>query len=285
MTDYITQIQSEDVDICQLSREAQGVSGLSCIVSGGGYVIARFQQEPSQQQIDDFDSIVAAHTAGSLRVKLWRYIEGHHETSCLEPPSDVDYITGLSSRLHPTNSVIVDGEVRQTDYYAQATMNQQTGQVSYSDLVIRESFTYQRDAVGFARARTQVISWYREDGSAHPATKTRFKLYEPDESLREGQRRRRNITDKLAMDLSWWLIATQTHLQNPQHRIDLGRNFMRHHKLSFDMFAEASSAQILYDIRDDEVSDHATWIDDEISAGATIRQTVLDALNIWNITL
>jgi hypothetical protein len=147
--------------------------------------------------------------------------------------------------------------------------------------VVRESFVYQRDAVGFARGRVQTITWYREDDTPHPTTKQRVKFYEPDESLREGYRRRGNITDKLAMDMAGWLMVTQTQLANQQDRLNLGREFMRQHKLSFDMFVEASSAQILYDVTDDTTD----WLDDLLAPGVTIRATILDALNIWNLTL
>lgn len=218
-------------------------------------------------------------------VKLYRYVDPNTVRDLSTPPHTLDYITGIDGRLHPTNAVMVDGEVRQIDYYADATMDPATGQVSYDDLVVRESFVYQRDAVGFARGRVQTITWYTEDDEPHPSTKQRMKLYEPEESLREGQRRRGNITDKLAMDLTYWLLATQTQLANPQDRIDLGRDFMRFHKLSFDMFVEASSSQILYDVRDDDDPAHAVWIDDELAPGVTIRATILDALNIWNLTL
>lgn len=221
---------------------------------------------------------------GPLDVKLFRYIPMEF-VSYDEPPLDVNYETGLTTRLHPTVSEMVDGEVRRIDYYASASIDMQTGAVSYSDLIVREDFAYQRDAVGFARARTQTITWYLEDGTPHPTTKQRPKFYEPDESLREGMRRRGNITDKLAMDLAGILMVTQTQLANPQDRLDLGRDFMRFHKTSFDMFVDASSAQILYDVRDDAEPAHAVWIDDEIAPGVTIRATILDALNIWSLTL
>jgi hypothetical protein len=213
-------------------------------------------------------------------VKLYRYATRQYEDVSV-PPVGLNYVTGIDGRLHPTNAVMVDGEVRQIDYYAEATMDPATGQVSYDDLVVRESFVYQRDAVGFARGRVQTITWYREDDTPHPTTKQRVKFYEPDESLREGYRRRGNITDKLAMDMAGWLMVTQTQLANQQDRLNLGREFMRQHKLSFDMFVEASSAQILYDVTDDTTD----WLDDLLAPGVTIRATILDALNIWNLTL
>lgn len=213
-------------------------------------------------------------------VKVYRFVRGD-VSDFSTPPFELDYITSIDGRLHPTNSVIVDGEVRRTDYYAEASMDAY-GAVTYSDLIVREDFVYTRDAIGFARTRVQTISWYLEDDTPHADTKVRTKLYERDESMREGVRRRSNIGDKLAMDLAGWLYVTQTQLANPQARIDLGREFMRQYKLSFDMFIDASSSQILYDVRDDASN---AWLNSYLAPGLTIRAKILDDLNIWNLTL
>lgn len=215
-------------------------------------------------------------------VKLYRYVDANRISDPSTPPHTLNYITGIDGRLHPTNSIIVDGEIRRIDYYANASPPNAQGVVVYDDLVIREEFVYARDAIGFARARVQTITWFTEDDEPHASTKQRVKFYENDESLREGQRRRSNITDTLAMTLTGILVATQTSIPTMQGRIDVGREFMRYWKTSFDMFTQASSAQILYDVRDDAV--HA-WLDTPIAAGATIRSKILDDLNIWNLEL
>jgi hypothetical protein len=280
--EYVTEKSVDEVDLEQLGRELASVPGVMYATSGGGSVIVYLDSEPSSDQVDAIAERLAAHVPGSLRVKLWRYIERHAGMSRLDPPLDVDYITQVTQRLHPTNSIIVDGEIRRIDYYANASAPNAQGVVTYGDLIVREDFAYTRDSIGFARARVQTITWMREDGTAHPSTKQRVKFYENDESLREGQRRRSNITDTLAMTLTGILVATQTSITSLQGRIDVGREFMRFYKTSFDMFTQASSAQILYDVRDDAV--HA-WLDTPIAAGVTIRSKILDDLNIWDLTL
>lgn len=215
-------------------------------------------------------------------IKIYRYIPRRFSNyEC--PPSDWDFTTGLSRRLHPTISLMIDGEVRQIDHYEQATMNAD-GSITYTDLIVREEFVYTRDSIGFALYRTQKITWFREDGTAHPDTKTRLKLYERDERMREGQRRRANITDKLAMDLSEWLVATQTQEPDVQKRIDMGRAFMRAHKIGFDMFVDAAAKDILYEIRDDTNVAHA-WLDQEKTTGVTVRKWMIDVLNIWDVVV
>lgn len=278
-----TLLSQDQIREDQLRVELSTIALFERLDIGNGSVLALLDDAATQQDIDDALAISAAHDPGALDVKIWRYVD-RADASLLDVPLDANYITDTNMRLHPTHAVVVDGEIRRVEYYADATMDQQTGVVTYNDLVIAEDFVYTRDTVGFARARTQTITWYREDGSAHSTTKTRVKLYEPDESMREGVRRRGNITDKLAMDLANWLMATQTQLANPQDRLDLGRAFMREYKIDFDMFVDASSSAILYLVRDNVEPEHA-WLDDEIAPGVTIRDSILDALNIWNLTL
>jgi len=103
-------------------------------------------------------------------------------------------------------------------------------------------------------------------------------------SLQEGQRRRGNIIDKLMMEISGILIATQTQISSVQERIELGRAFISDHKTSLDMFTQASSPQILYDVDADDNPDHS-WVDDHISETVTIREYIISSMNIWGLTI
>lgn len=231
-------------------------------------------------------SIAALTAVLPTHVKLYRYMpnanDGHHNKN--EPPFSTDYVTGVEGRLNPTNATVVKGEIRRIDYYANATApDPVTGAVAYSDLIVREEFAYTRDSIGFARARTQTITWYREDGTAHPTVKTRLKYYEPQDSMIEGQRRRRNITDKTMMEVTNWLVATQTQLTSVQARIDLGRDFMKYHKTNFDMFIDASSKQVWYDVRDSGIVLHP-WLSSNYSTGLTVRKKIQDDINIWGLS-
>lgn len=210
-------------------------------------------------------------------VKLYRYLP-LSDRDKRDVPSNINYITGITGRIHPTNTIIISGEIRQVDYYANASAPNAQGVITYDDLVIRETFAYTRDAMGFARARTQTITWYKEDGTPHAGTKTRVKYYENDESIREGQRRRKNITDTLSMTITKWLLSTQT--GTPKERIDIGRTFLHYYKTSFNMFSDASSSRIIHDLVTDSVPAHA-WIDQTFSTGVTVRHKMIDELNIW----
>ena len=279
---HITEVSTDSIDVLQLQEELSAVSGYSHIMTGSGIVEVIFDEEPSQQVLDETDAILTDHVPGALNVKLYRYIETQ-KVDKRRPPFDIDYDTGIATRLHPHISSMVFGEVREIMYYASASMDG-SGNITYSDPVIKESYAYTRDSVGFARSRTLTIGWYLENGEIHSDTKERVKYYDHEESLREGQRRRGNIIDKLAMELGGILLATQTQLTNPQDRLALGRAFMKHHKTNMDMFITASSPDVLYSVNDDTDPEHE-WLDDMVSATATIRQYLISSMNIWGLTV
>ena len=271
-------------DLEQLEDELSSLSvpGYICVYVYGDQATAVFSGEPSAQDEQAVRDAISSHSPNADReIRLYDLLPtGNHDLK--EPPLDVDYITGVVGRLNPTNTIIVQGELRQIQYYATALTNEAGKVTGYEDLVIQEDYEYTRDPIGFAIQRTQTISWARKDGTLHPTTKQRVKLYEDFESLVEGQNRRKLLSDIMAMYLSGWLLATQTQLANPQDRLQLGRNFLRHHSESFKMFVDVSDSQIVYEVRDDAEPDHA-WLDATWDGTQSVREWIDDQINIWNL--
>jgi hypothetical protein len=273
------------VDIQQLTIELQelGVAGLAGVAYRGTDVVAMYDVDPDAADTAAIRAAINSHVpSDALHVRLHDFLtEGEHDL--FEPPLEVDYITGITGRLHSTNSIVVQGEVRQRSYYADVVLDQTTNKVTgYENLVVQEDFSYTRDPVGFAVNRTQTISWARKDGTLHPTTKQRVKHYEDFESLIEGQRRRRLLVDLMAMTLSGWLVATQTQHAEVQDRLQMGREFLRDHKDSFDLFVDVSDAAIVYEVRGDADPDNA-WLDSTWDGTMTVRDWVESQVNIWNL--
>ena len=214
-------------------------------------------------------------------LKIYKYIPFEVEDTSV-PPVEHDYVTGLTTRLHPSFTDVYQGEIREVTYYGSASQDPTTGIVTYSDPIVRENFVYYRDSVGFARQRVQTITWIKIDESDHGTTKTRLKIYESFESLVEGKRRRSHLTDRMAMELSQWLAVTQTHLPTTQERLQLGRDFLRTHHDSFDLFVEVSDHQIVYDVRNDAIPDNS-WLDDTWDGVITCREWIDTQINIWGL--
>jgi len=207
-------------------------------------------------------------------VKLYRYIPRAFNDYTI-PPMDVDYVTGLTRRLHH-ELVFNKGELNAANYYA-AVQDNGAFDLAYSDPIVRETFDYQRDANGFAVSRVQTIEWYLEDGTIHPTKKLRDKVYSGNESYKEGVTRRRNIIDDLALKVVGMLITTEPGPDDGP-KIDLGRQFMADHQVPMLSFVDAAKNDVLQIVIDDT----RPWLDNVVAAGpVTIRDVILGSLDIW----
>ena len=125
-------------------------------------------------------------------VALYRYLPSLLLDNELEPPQHLDYRVAVNSRLY-TRKRVMYGELVSLEFFGRF---EPEGGV-FEDLVVGEAHTYVRNAENYAIKRDIVISWYKNDGSAHPDTKVRTKYYDAQGQINELKRRRENIIDWL----------------------------------------------------------------------------------------
>lgn len=118
--------------------------------------------------------------------KQYNYMTTVDPTEFFSPPFDYNYnILGLSKKRSFTK-----GELERIDYYGYVDSG-----MTFQDLVLTEYRTfYRKDRMVYKRKMT--VDWYLEDGTTG-ATKTTLKYYSPEESLKLGERRRRNVISDL----------------------------------------------------------------------------------------
>ena len=105
-------------------------------------------------------------------------------TGHIDDPTNVDYnLYGLFKQR-----TIVTGELLLTAYYKSYDTTANT----FSNLVVNEYRTYNRDPLSIAQYRTQVSAWIMDDETTG-ATKTTVKYYSSDEAIQEGVDRRNNM--------------------------------------------------------------------------------------------
>lgn len=214
-------------------------------------------------------------TPDPKELKVFRYVSQSLDDT-FEPPMYLNYKSGLNRRLH-AERIKVRGEIQTVNYWATATPSA-TG-VDYSDLVIKEEISYQRNPLGFAQTQTKVITWYCEDDSAHPTTKELFKVYAPIESIFEGERRRRNIISELKIKCVGLLQATER-TASSELVMGWGREFLAEHAGAIALFIEGSDPKVYRDIQADE----RAWLNNRVDTnGTTIRDLILDTLNVWGL--
>lgn len=211
-------------------------------------------------------------------IKVFKYIQNRSLDTKL-PPSNVDFVTGLSIKLH-RKSTIVRGECTKEEYFVNYD-----GAV-YSDIVVKETTLFNRDALGFPINKTVTVIWYKNSGEEHPQSKTWNKYYSNLEKIQEGKSRRGNLVSNLQMPCIGLISIALTGSPNPTSDVILeGRRFLADYSKEFTVFIEDSNRDIVQCLSDSNHSKYAhqsnyTWIDTMTPYGITIRQFIISELTI-----
>jgi len=114
--------------------------------------------------------------------RQYDYMKSADPTEFYVPPFDYNYnILGLSKKRTFTK-----GQLEQIDYYGYMDSGG-----TYQDLILTEYREfYRKDRMVYLRKMH--VDWYLEDDTVG-AHKTTLKYYSPEESLKLGERRRRNV--------------------------------------------------------------------------------------------
>jgi hypothetical protein len=236
-----------------------------------------------------YGTTIADEAIAVPQYKIHRYVDEDRN------PVNIDF-TSEPFQFFEKETVLDKGEVQSETYYANATLNPTTGVVTYSDPIVRETYTWLRDAMGFCYRKETLIEWFYEDETIGPETKTTGRYLTQVEKIEEGKTRRHRLINGLQIPTLQFMILTmpmeaidqvqgQTAEQweaNRQTRLIItGRNFLATHKEAFNNFGDDSNKQIVTDITN--ASD--AWLDNDISAitgvsGLTIRLWILDQLDI-----
>lgn len=187
--------------------------------------------------------------------------------------TSLDYVRGLSLRLAPSRT-FDNGVLTHTDYYSTVSFDVY-GQEVFTDPVICEQYDYVRNSDGFAVSRTLTIKWITEAETDHVVTKTRYKTYNLTESIRETDRRRKNILDELKTNMIGLFVAAMG--MTVDAAIQTGQVFFEHHINDIVAFKEIGEVQSLLDAITADVT-HA-WLDNIVAPpSTTMRQYMLSVL-------
>jgi hypothetical protein len=236
---------------------------------------------PNQSEISSLvDSFVPDQILGPKPsdIKLYDFIlETSQDKST--PPTNVDFVTGLTSKLH-RKSILVKGECTSEEYY------QSYDGTTYSNLIVKESTVFTRDALGFPTYKTVTITWYKNDGTAHETTKTWNKYYSNMEKIQEGKTRRGNLVSNLQMPCIGLISIALNGTPNATPEVILeGRKFLADYAAEFTLFIEDSNKVMLDCLNDTNhpkyiSSSEYTWIDEMTPYNITIRQYITNEMTI-----
>jgi hypothetical protein len=199
----------------------------------------------------------------------------------------INYATGLNTKLAKLIDTTDDtawfrGEIRRIEYHATPEHN---------DKVLQEEREWARNADGTVtvinpaavwgdpdfRGSRSTWTWFREDGTADPSTKTAIKTYNGMQSMTEGYGRRQGLLNALEAEVLRLLLGTGgteadgiAYMMKYATQLD---NFVRTGDLSFK--TPPASPNI--------TDDTEPWLDNDVSglgypANTTIRDVILDSL-------
>ena len=141
-------------------------------------------------------------------IKLFRYVSNLTGYDLALPPKGIDYKIGLNGRLHHKPTFSENGFLIKMEFFASAIYDTNIGGYNYSDKVLESNFNYTIDPVtGFVVHRTKTITWYKEDGTAHPDTKIMHKIYNPVEMDDEAIQRRKNVIAILKVEIAMFMAS------------------------------------------------------------------------------
>jgi hypothetical protein len=191
-----------------------------------------------------------------------------------EPPLEVDYITGLKTKLHRKQTML-RGEVQQELFY------KNFDGTTYSNLVVKELHTYVRDSFGFCKSRITTVSWIYEDDTECTIKKTWTKYYDNLQMIEEGIQRRSNIVKSLQPKVLGLLQMTMSASEQP-NIIPYGRAFLSAMKDSFENFTNHSDRSLYTDLQAPAITNQFPWLSNVIpnTGGITILQFIISEVTI-----
>jgi len=187
----------------------------------------------------------------------------------------INYKTELIKSLHPSR-VFSRGELGKVEWFSDSDL---------TDLILQVEMEYTRDSLGFALHRITTRSWMNKSGNFHINKKVTIKKYSDLEQIAEGKTRRGNIIDGLQKPILGMMLATviaddgESETERQTRIIMEGRTFLATHKAKFTLFVEDSNREIYQEI----LNATEYWLDNNISETMTIRDYILNELNIGGI--
>ena len=132
-------------------------------------------------------------------IKIYNYTN-NNDCNIYQVPYDLDYrLLGLYKKETYTK-----WELFKVEYYWDYDMNTKI----FSDLIVKEDYTYIKDWAWYTQIRDIVISWY--DTSNQVAwTKTTKRIYTMNEALLLGEARRNTIINDTKIKCIWSIRATE----------------------------------------------------------------------------
>lgn len=237
-------------------------------------------QEPDATQDQIITDTVNNHVPSRKNYKIWAMMQDPR--AAYIAPLDVDFDL-LPLAIDYT---YIYGEDNVHTYYASATINPD-GSLTYSDPVIRTTWAWTHDPIGFPVYAEETVEWYYEDGTIGPAQKVVPHYFDGLRKIRKGKEVRAILIDYMQIPVSEMIVYNETvrratEESNPAYQLttaeldtalQIGRNFLTINQTAFIAFVEHRDLQIITDITN-ATDTFLDWVNPH-APPSTIRDYIL----------
>jgi hypothetical protein len=238
----------------------------------------KFTTDLDEDEVIHLDSLIAAYVESIPQdLKIFRYIEVNAYPDKKQPPKQHDYKIGLTSKLQRKDIFDQWGTLTSAEFHADENLN---------DLIVKVDFVYAFSPYGDVDNRTKTVTWYREDGTAHPDTKIMVKHYVNKPEMLDANRRRRiNVIDIMMIDVRQYIAETMLALGQAATLLEAesaGIGLVRDLEKDLNTWRDVGDPTVITTITNADVNTHV-FLDNVVGAiGKTIRQYMIDTLNTAN---
>lgn len=248
--------------------------------NGQDSVTLLLTREPTGAEDVILNTVVNDHIPSNLSYKIWDLVENAQNSDA--SPIDIDFDI-LPLAVHKEYD---EGKEDVVTYYRGAVVNPD-GSITYSDPILRTTWLWTFDPIGFPVYAGELVEWYLEDDSIGEAQKTVPHYFDGLHKIRKGKEHRETLIDDMQIPVSQMLVYSETVRRKTEEAdpayeltlleieaaIQIGRNFLGAQRDYFNDYIQHSSKQILTEVAN--ASDpFLDWIN-PYAPTTTIRQFIL----------
>jgi hypothetical protein len=252
----------------------------SIVVLGGSEVHLSLHYEPSAGEDTILNNLINAHTPSILGYKIWDMVDVAKEKYL--NPKDINFdILPLAKQ-----KIFIKGEPSVFTYYKQAVVNS-NGTITYSDPVLKTTWTFTRDSIGFSVYAEEKAEWYLENDTLGSHQKIIPHYFDGYDKIEEGKRRRGHLLDALMIPISGMIIYHDTvakgsalTLAEIEVSLQKGRAILSQYQAEFSNFINHRDVSILTSLQNDTDHPSLNLVVPGSNPSTTIRAYIIAEMTI-----
>jgi len=147
---------------------------------------------------------------------------------------------------------------------------------TFSIPIVKEVRTYFMDS-GIYTSRPMTITWYWDDGTEHPDTKSKLKYYTPRKAMAAIKKKRANIIDTVSTNLIGYLLMTGE-ASTKEDAVVIAKAYLDNIDIEVGKYLKGTESSLIGNVTNDVIH---TWLNNAVTqaGGLTIRALILNEID------